>query len=393
VIVGRINYSASNGAHKDVQRKSDKRKARKRKADKRTGAGRSPSPLLLVSALVIGLISVCGLTGCTGGKSSGNRAVNLAAGGKNAGITLRIGHQRADALNLLKVRGDLDRRLAAQGVKVEWANFPAGPPLLEALGVGSLDLGSTGESPPLFAQASGSSLVYLANIPLPEDPGKGQAILVKSDSPIHTVADLKGRRVAFSKASGAHNLVLQALEQAGLKYTDIQPIFLAPPDARAAFESGSIDAWAIWEPYLTVAEQKTQARVLVDAGKIVTPGGFYLASRAFAKEHPEILKIALEEIDRVGVWANAHPNDAAQILSQNSGVEASTLLLLQNKRARKGIRSIDDEIIKQQQTVADNYVRIGLLPKPIDVREAMLTPAEYAALTPAFTKSAAKAGP
>ncbi len=355
-----------------------------------TAVERSRPSLLLVSALLLGLTSALGLTGCLGGKSSGSTAARNVSGGKDSEITLRIGHQRADPLNLLKVRGDLDRRLAAQGVKVEWANFPAGPPLLEALGVGSLDLGSTGESPPLFAQASGSSLVYLANIPLPEDPGKGQAILVKSDSPLRSVADLRGKRVAFSKASGAHNLVLQALEQAGLKYADIQPVFLAPPDARAAFESGSIDAWAIWEPYLTVAEQKTQARVLVDASKIVTPGGFYLASRTFAKEHPEILKIALEEIDRVGVWANAHPNDAAQILAQNSGVEAATLLLLQNKRARKGIRAIDEEIIKQQQTVADNYVRIGLLPKPINVRDAMLTPAEYESLTPAFTKSASK---
>jgi sulfonate transport system substrate-binding protein len=299
---------------------------------------------------------------------------------------IRIGHQRADPLNLLQLRGDLDRRLQSQGVKVEWLDFPAGPQLLEAMAVGSIDIGSTGELPPIFAQAAGMPVVYIANIPLGPRGGEGQAILVPANSPVRTVADLKGRKVAFQKASGAHNLVLQALQKAGLTQTDIQPAFLAPPDARAAFESGSVDAWAIWDPYLAVAQQQLHARVLVNASDIVTPGSFYLASRQYTQKHPEILRIVLEEVDRVGVWAAAHPKEASELLAERTGVDRATLELLQSRRPlgtrNVGIHPLDATVVSQQQTVADTFFRAGLLPRKIDVRQAMLTPQENAALMP-----------
>jgi sulfonate transport system substrate-binding protein len=159
---------------------------------------------------------------------------------------VRIGYQKYGKLVLLKGRGTLEEKLKPLGYSVVWTEFPSGPPLLEALNVGSVDFGIAGETPPIFAQAAGAPLVYLAYDP---PAPKGEAILVPKDSPLKSVADLKGKKVALNKGSNVHYLLVRALEQAGLKYTDIQTVFLAPADALAAFARGSVDAWVIWDPY------------------------------------------------------------------------------------------------------------------------------------------------
>ena len=172
--------------------------------------------------------------------------------------TLRIGYQKGSiALVLAKEHGLLEKRFPQTEVK--WIEFPAGPQMLEALNVGALDVGSTGDIPPLFAQAAGADLVYIgAEPPKPT----AETILVRNDSPLHSVADLKGKKVAFQKGSSAHNLILRALNKAGLRYQDIQPVYLPPADARAAFEQGSVDAWAIWEPYSSLALSQSPTHVL-----------------------------------------------------------------------------------------------------------------------------------
>ncbi len=150
---------------------------------------------------------------------------------------VRIGFQKYGKLVLLKSKGTLEGKLKPLGYKVVWTEFPAGPQLLEALNVGAIDFGNTGEAPPIFAQAAGAPLVYVAHEPpAPE----GEAILVPKDSPIKSVADLKGKKVALNKGSNVHYLLVKALEKAGVKYSDIEPVFLAPADARAAFERGSV---------------------------------------------------------------------------------------------------------------------------------------------------------
>src|SRR5471030_965299 len=167
--------------------------------------------------------------------------------------TLRIGYQKsATTLVLLKGEGSLEKSLAAQGVNVKWTEFPGGPQLLEGLNVGAIDFGYTGETPPVFAQAAGAKLVYVANEP---PAPTSEAILVPKDSPIKSVQELKGKKVVLNKGSNVHYLLVRALEDAGLKYTDVQTVFLPPADARAAFERGSVDAWVIWDPYQAAAEQ------------------------------------------------------------------------------------------------------------------------------------------
>lgn len=154
--------------------------------------------------------------------------------------SLRIGFQKsASLLTLQKAQGTLEKRLQVLGVPVQWVEFPAGPQLLEGLNVGSVDVGFVGEAPPIFAQAAGANFVYIGNDPASPE---AEAIVVPKDSPIKSVAELKGRKVALNKGSNVHYLLVKALEKAGLKYSDIQPVFLPPADARAAFERGAVDA-------------------------------------------------------------------------------------------------------------------------------------------------------
>ena len=163
---------------------------------------------------------------------------------------VRIGFQKYGTLVLLKGKGSLEGKLRPLGYRVTWAEFPAGPQLLEALNAGAIGFGSTGEAPPIFAQAAGARLAYVAH----EPPAPlGEAILFPKASPLRSVADLKGKKVALNKGSNVHYLLVRALESAGLSYADVTPIFLAPSDARAAFERGSVDAWAIWDPFLAAA--------------------------------------------------------------------------------------------------------------------------------------------
>src|SRR6187402_3361152 len=213
---------------------------------------------------------------------------------------VRIGFQKYGKLVLLKSKGTLEEKLKAVGYKVVWTEFPSGPPLLEALNVGAIDFGNTGEAPPIFAQAAGAPLQYVAYEP---PAPKGEAILVPKDSPLKSVADLRGKKVALNKGSNVHYLLVKALEKAGVPYAAIQPVFLPPADARAAFEKGAVDAWVIWDPFFAAAEKQLGARILADGSGLVSNHQFYLASRGYAEKHPQVVQAIVEELARLDAWA------------------------------------------------------------------------------------------
>ncbi len=161
--------------------------------------------------------------------------------------------------------------------------FNAGPPIIEALNVGSIDLGWTGDAPPIFGQAAGSAITYVAALP---SNGAGDAIFVKPQSDIKTVADLKGKKVGVGKGTSAHNLLVAALEKAGVAFSDITPVYLSPPDAAAAFASDKIDAWAVWDPYFAIAETRYKPRVLTTSAETLKVNTYFLANSKFAAAHP-----------------------------------------------------------------------------------------------------------
>ncbi|WJQ09868.1 sulfonate ABC transporter substrate-binding protein [Geobacillus stearothermophilus] len=280
---------------------------------------------------------------------------------------IRIGYQKYGTLNMLKARGDLEKRLKKLGYTVQWALFPGGPQLLEAMNAGSLDFGHTGEAPPVFAQAAGTPLLYVATSP--PNP-VSEAILVKKESSIQTVADLKGKKVALNKGSNVHYLLVQVLKKAGLTLSDIQPVYLPPADARAAFEQGSVDAWAIWDPFYAAAEKGGKARVLADGQGLVANREFFFASRSFAQNHADVVHVILEELKKVDQWANRDPKGVAKFLAPELGIDEAALEVA-SKRRTYGLEPITNEVITQQQTIADQFRQLGLLPKKIDVNEAV----------------------
>jgi sulfonate transport system substrate-binding protein len=287
---------------------------------------------------------------------------------QNADNVLRIGYQKYGTLVLLKARGSLEKRLAPMHVEVKWTEFPAGPQLLEGLNVGSIDFGTVGEAPPIFAQAAGADLVYVGNEP---PASAAEAILVPKDSPIKRVAELKGKKIALNKGSNVHFLLVKLLEKAGVPYQDIDPVFLTPADARAAFESGSVDAWAIWEPFLAAAQRQTGARILADGNGVVSNHQFFLASRPYASKRADVVAIVLNEVAVVDVWANTNPQAAAAALSPQIGLDQPTLELALS-RGGYGVRPVSDQVLAEQQKIADSFYGLRLIPKAINVRDATL---------------------
>jgi sulfonate transport system substrate-binding protein len=281
---------------------------------------------------------------------------------------IRIGYQKYGTLVLLKARGSLEKRLAPLHVEVKWTEFPAGPQLLEGLNVGSIDFGIAGEAPPIFAQAAGADLVYVGYEP---PASAGEAILVPKDSSIRTVAELKGKKVALNKGSNVHFMLVKLLEKAGVQYKDIDTVFLTPADARAAFERGSVDAWAIWEPFLAAAQRQTGARILADGNGVVSNHQFFLASRSYAAKRADVVAIVLEELAIVDQWAKTNPKDAAGALQPQIGLDQPTLELALS-RGGYGVTPMNDAVLAEQQRIADTFHDLKLIPKHINVRDATL---------------------
>jgi sulfonate transport system substrate-binding protein len=283
---------------------------------------------------------------------------------------IHIGFQKYGKLVLLKGRGTLEGKLRPLGYTVSWTEFPSGPPLLEALNVGSIDFGVAGEAPPIFAQAAGAPLVYLANDP---PAPQGEAILVPKDSPLKSVADLRGKKVALNKGSNVHYLLVRALEHAGLKYTDIQLVFLAPADALAAFTRGAVDAWVIWDPYEAAAEASTGARILADGTGLVTNYQFYFSSRKFLADNAQAVDVVLEALNETDEWAKNNIRTVAEQLSPSIGLPAP-VLEVSLKRESFGTLPINSEVIASQQRVADTFFALGLIPKAVNVSELQRKP-------------------
>lgn len=284
---------------------------------------------------------------------------------------LRIGYQKS-AVNLviLKQQGVLEKRFPQ--TKVSWIEFPAGPQLLEALSVGALEFGLTGDSPPVFAQAAGKDLVYAGAEPSKPD---SSAILVLKDSPIRTLADLKGRKIALQKGSSAHYLLVRAVDQAGLQWSDIQPIYLAPADARAAFERRSVDAWVIWDPFYAATELAIQPRVITTGRGLSGNNSFYLASLPLAKRHPEVIGVLFDELTRADRFAQEQRPAAIKLISDFSGLDAGVVSLFLQRRPRSPVGLLTADTVTDQQRVADAFARLALIPKPVKVAEIVWRPA------------------
>jgi sulfonate transport system substrate-binding protein len=310
------------------------------------------------------------LTGLLGATLVAGSLAIGAADAAEARKEFRVGYQKGAAiLAIAKQQQVFEKKLKELGVeKVEWVEFQFGPPLLEALGAGAVDIGSVGDSPPIFAQAAGADLVYISG-----SSTVASGVVVPKDSPIRSIAELKGKKVAIAKGSSSHNLTVQALRKFGLDFPDIEPVYLAPADAVAAFTTGQVDAWTIWDPYFAIAETRHGARSIATTNDEGLGGySYYLANRTLANEHPELIVAVLEGLQEVSDWANANKDKVAAIHSEVTGVDIDSL---NHAYARYEIKQLpfDDTLIASQQKIADTFFELGLIPAKINVRDIAWT--------------------
>ncbi|MBV9078041.1 MAG: aliphatic sulfonate ABC transporter substrate-binding protein [Methylobacteriaceae bacterium] len=283
---------------------------------------------------------------------------------------LRVGYQKTGMPVVAKGLGVIEKHAAAEGASVRWVEFTAGPPLLEAMNVGSVDIGYTGDTPPIFAQSAGAAITYVAAMP---SNARGEGLIARKDSGIAQITDLRGRKVGFTKGSSAHNLTVAALEKAGVSYADIQPVFLSPADASAAFARGSIDAWTIWDPFFAVAQARYEPVLLTTSKDVLRNNTFMLANRGFAAKAPKLVNATLAALREAATWADANRHEVAKRLAEVTGVEIGAQTVAAD-RAEFGVFPVSPEIVAHQQESADRLHKLGLIPRAIAVRDAIWTP-------------------
>jgi len=289
-----------------------------------------------------------------------------------AGIKeIKIGYQKTGVLVIARQQALLEKHFSAKQIAIKWIEFTSGPPLLEAMSTGSVDFGAVGDTPPIFAQAANANIVYVAGSPITN----GQGILVPAHSTIRGIADLKGKRIGFAKGTSAHNVLIATLEKAGLTYADITPVYLSPPDAGPAFANGSIEAWAIWDPYFAIGEKRQNGRILINAYEVAKTNSFYLANRDFANGNVQHTRDVIEGLAQAARWAETHRAEVAAALAAVTGVPLEVQIVAAN-RASFAIGPVTDGIIDTQQAVADRFFKLGLIPKPIVIRDAVWKPVQ-----------------
>lgn len=281
-------------------------------------------------------------------------------------------------LAALEVHGDLERSLAPLGFRVQWLEFLAGPQQFEAFNAGALDLASTAESPPVFAQAANGPVAYIGKT---APNGALVSLVVPPQSPVRHVADLKGKKVAFQKASIGHYLLIKALEREGLTIGDVESVNLAPPDANVALAQARVDAWFIWEPFVTRAVQSGAGRVILDGKELRDTTNFFTATQRFAQKHPEVLRVFLERLQEREAWCEQHPRELAALLAGRLGLDEPTAIAMHGK-TDWGVFPIDERDVTIQQNVADTWLKQGFLPHKVDVRSGFLAPELYSKIVP-----------
>jgi sulfonate transport system substrate-binding protein len=280
---------------------------------------------------------------------------------------VKLAFQKNGVMLVAQTRGSLVEPFKASGIAtLQWVEFPAGPPLLEAMAVGAVDVGLTGDTPPIFSQVAGAPIKYVAQVRL---SGKAGGILTPKNSSIQTLKDLKGRKLCYTRGSSAHNSAVIALERPGLSINDVESVNLGPADAAAAFAQGGIDAWVIWDPYFTLALRDQGARKLVGLDELGGGASFLLANGKFVESRPDDLKAILSAIAQEGLWCAANTDEVADITAKASGLELD-LLKDTMKRTDFKVEPLSDDVIAAQQANVDRFVALKIIPKSVSVADA-----------------------
>ncbi len=303
--------------------------------------------------LLIGGLGLVGLAACA-----------PKGGGETGQVVLKVGNQRGSTKSVLVASGGL----VGAPYKVEWSEFAAAQPLLEALGAGAVDLGEVGDAPFLYAYASGAKIKTVLT---GKSGGSATAVLVRANSPIRAPADLRGRKVATGRGSIGHYLLLRVLQKAGLKPADVEVVFLNPGDAKAAFSSGAIDGWVTWGPYIPLA-LASGARVLASGEGLISGYGYEAATEAaIATKRPQIADF-LRRLAAARRWAVDHPKEYAAVLSRETGLDLAAALYTVERYRILPVPT-DQTVINEAAAVFNTYRDAGAVSTTRDIRQAFDT--------------------
>jgi sulfonate transport system substrate-binding protein len=296
-------------------------------------------PLLLTSALVIAGLS---------------HAADLQP--------LRVANQKSAIKVLLEVSGELKD----VPYSIQFSEFPAAAPLGEALNAGAVDIGALGDAPYVFALGAGAAIKVIS---IEHAEGRNTtALLVPKDSPLNSVADLKGKRIVTTRGSIGHFLAIRALRSAGLSTQDVKFIYLLPAESRIVLDNGNADAWSTWDPFTTITVAQSQARVLVSGEALLTNHLYFAATgQAIANKRQQLDDFVLR-IDRAYRWTNAHPEEYAAALAHVTGLPLEVHLAVAKATHVQAVE-IDDKVINGLQNTADIYQQEGILNKHVDVSQ------------------------
>jgi sulfonate transport system substrate-binding protein len=268
---------------------------------------------------------------------------------------LKIASQKGGTKSLVLASGVL----AGAPYKVEWSEFPSAQALLEALSAGAVDAGAVGDAPFMFAYAAGSKIKAL-EATRAVGGGASTAVLVRAGSPIRQASDLKGKRVATGRGSIGHYLLLRVLEREGLTPRDVTLVFLNPGDAKAAFNSGSVDAWSTWGSYVGLAELHDRARVLADGQGLLSGIGFEAANDSAIGAKRAQLQDFLHRLAQAQRWEATHKADYAVVLAKETGLP-SDVALYTVSRARGAPAPIDWTILAEERDILARYAKAGVV--------------------------------
>lgn len=307
----------------------------------------------------------------------GGTAASLALAGcgtKPARKDIVFGTQKNGVPFLAETRGEFAKRLAARGFgPVKWVEFASGPPLIEAIRAGAVDIGAVGDTPVVYALAAETDFNCVAAQRFPGLIGTG--VLVPAQSTVQTLAQLKGKRVAYTKGSNAEFVLAAALKQAGLALSDIVVANLSPGDAQTALANGSVDAWVVWDPFLTLAQIRGGARKLVLPPSEIDTISYYVASGSFVRDRTDVLRATLDELRAEAAWGNAHRTYYRDAVAKATRLPAPVLdgMIAQYKDFLFGLEPITPGIIANEQKVADYLLAAGVIPKKVDAAKAAWT--------------------
>jgi sulfonate transport system substrate-binding protein len=310
----------------------------------------------------LALVALAG-AGCGNAGDSDAAAIRKDGSVDLTKVTLRVGDQKAGSQALLQAAG----QLTGVPYKITWSQFTSGPPLLEAVNAGAIDIGAVGNTPPIFAAAAGSKIKIVA---AGDQNLAAQAILVPKNSPIRTIQDIKGKRIALAKGSSAHALLLGVLKKAGLAFGDVQPQYLQPADALSAFSGGKVDAWSIWDPYTAQAQATTGARTLVYGNGFGTNYSFNVAAEKALKDKAKVAAIRdyLTRLNRATVWAATHQDAWARTWSAQIGLPLPVTQVAAHRRVTRPV-PVDDTVIAGEQQLADAFSAAKLIPGRLKIAE------------------------